>query len=371
MGGGLKSGWIKDLKREHGVNFLAIQETKQSVVSRFDISKFWGKGSYGSESVDSTRLSGGLLCIWDDNLFNLSESSKERNYIFLRGSLVGCNSMLNILNVYTPQGIQAKTELWEALSVLVNSKDGMWVVGGDFNAVRSREERRNCSFKPACANNFNTFIFDSVLLEYNMRGCAFTWRSYNGKKKSKIDRFLVNYEFFNAWPEASLLVLPRLWSDHSPLILASKTVNFKVRSFRFFNSWLSKDGFKEVVVDACINFSDTGCHVHLVKKIGMVRSWIKEWRDRMIKKEGEAACVAKEEVEALEEILELRDLSEEEEWVLMENKKVLAEFELPKTMDLKQRSRIRWAKEDDENSKFFHAQVNWRKACNVYSRVKC
>ncbi|KAJ0941283.1 putative RNA-directed DNA polymerase [Helianthus annuus] len=34
-------------------------------------------------------------------------------------------------------------------------------------------------------------------------------------------------------------------------------------------------------------------------------------------------------------------------------------------MDLKQRSRIRWAKDRDENSKFFHAQINSRKASNV------
>ncbi|XP_021974931.1 uncharacterized protein LOC110870041 [Helianthus annuus] len=367
MGGDLKSGWIKGIKREHGVNFMMLQETKQGSVSRSDICKFWGSGSFGSESVDSSGLSGGLLSIWDDSRFHLSESVKERNYILIRGSLVGSNSMLNVLNVYAPQSIQAKKVLWDNLLLLINSKDGMWVVGGDFNAVRSREERRNCFYKAACADNFNSFIFESGLVEYNMRGGAFTWRSDNGKKKSKLDRFLVNSEFFNSWPEAELRALPKLWSDHSPLVLSSSVVKFGARPFLFFNSWLSKEGFKEVVVDACINFPDPGGprDVYLIKKLGVVRSKIKEWRDDMIRKEGEVVSIAKEEVEAIEEILELRELTEEEEWSLVENRKILAEVELAKSMDLKQRSRIRWAKEGDENSRFFHSHINWRRACNV------
>uniref|UniRef100_A0A251VRU4 Putative RNA-directed DNA polymerase, eukaryota, Reverse transcriptase zinc-binding domain protein n=1 Tax=Helianthus annuus TaxID=4232 RepID=A0A251VRU4_HELAN len=200
-----------------------------------------------------------------------------------------------------------------------------------------------------------------------MRGSAFTWRSDNGKKKSKIDRFLVNSEFFNSWPEACLLASPKLWSDHCPLILVTKEVNFGARPFRIFNSWLNKDGFKEVVVDACVNFADTGCSrdLNLIRKLGVIRSKIKIWRDAMLKKDGEVRSKALEEVEGLEEVLELRDLTEEEEWVLAENKKVLADLDLAKNMDLKQRSRIRWAKEGDENSKFFHSQINWRKACNV------
>ncbi|KAF5802066.1 hypothetical protein HanXRQr2_Chr06g0255311 [Helianthus annuus] len=69
-------------------------------------------------------------------------------------------------------------------------------------------------------------------------------------------------------------------------------------------------------------------------------------------------------MEELENIMETRGLLEEEEWSYLENKKLLLEIERRKTMDLKQRSRTKWALDGDENSKFFHAHVNARKAIN-------
>ncbi|KAJ0450527.1 putative RNA-directed DNA polymerase [Helianthus annuus] len=53
-----------------------------------------------------------------------------------------------------------------------------------------------------------------------------------------------------------------------------------------------------------------------------------------------------------------------EEWALSENLLCIKEIEDNKTKDLKQRSRVRWAKDGDENSSFFHSMINCRKACN-------
>ncbi|KAJ0837719.1 putative RNA-directed DNA polymerase [Helianthus annuus] len=62
--------------------------------------------------------------------------------------------------------------------------------------------------------------------------------------------------------------------------------------------------------------------------------------------------------------MEERDLSEEEEWIMAENRRVIREEEFRKASDLKQRARLRWASDGDENSSFFHAMVNNRKAIN-------
>ncbi|XP_021992095.1 uncharacterized protein LOC110888906 [Helianthus annuus] len=302
IGGVHKAGWIKSLVRGFGINFLAIQESKHNGVTRAGMSKFWGHNRFGMESVDASGVSGGLVCLWDENCFQLEESVKDRHFLHLKGRLVGCNRPVNFLSVYAPQGIAAKKEVWDALTVIINNFDGFWIIGDDFNAA-----------------------------------------------------------------------LPRLWSDHCPIILISKSVNFGARPFRVFNSWLGKEGFSAVVEEACRDFSSPGCSpdVFLVRKLGFIRSKLREWRDKMVIKEGEERSLAEEEISSLESILEFRDLTrdltEEVEWVLAENKNVLAEIELAKVMDLRQRSRVRWAREGDENSKFFHSMVNCRKASNSLS----
>ncbi|KAJ0702066.1 putative RNA-directed DNA polymerase [Helianthus annuus] len=367
LGGAQKSGWISSLVREHGINFLAIQESKRSNVSQGMMSKFWRGSRFGFESVDASGLSGGLICMWDDSFFQMEETIKNRNFLLIKGRMVGCNSAVNFLNIYAPQGTAAKKEVWDTLSPIITSTDGLWVLGGDFNSVRSREEKRNCSFKNTCASNFNSFIFDAGLFEYDMRGAQFTWRSENGNKLSKLDRFLVNTDFLNSWPEARVQALPRLWSDHCPIMLISKSVNFGARPFRVFNSWLGKEGFAEVVEEACGSFSLSGCppDVFLIKKLGFIRSRLRVWRDKMLHKDNEVASKAVEDLALMESILESRDLAEDEEWILAESKNVIEEIELAKVMDLKQRSRVKWAKEGDENSKFFHLMINSRKACNT------
>ncbi|XP_035838296.1 uncharacterized protein LOC118485893 [Helianthus annuus] len=99
-------------------------------------------------------------------------------------------------------------------------------------------------------------------------------------------------------------------------------------------------------------------------KFARIRSNLKSYRDEFLAKESESEKIALSEMEKLEEEMETRDLSEEEEWILLENRKTIQEIDDRKRADIKQRARLRWAIDGDENSKFFHAMVNNRKASN-------
>ncbi|XP_035831953.1 uncharacterized protein LOC118480996 [Helianthus annuus] len=365
--GGEKAGWVKKLKSDFGVSFISLQETKRAAVSQVDLHGFRGNNQFGFDSVDSVGLSGGLACLWDKSIFSQSGGTKDRNFLHVRGKIKGSGVVVNVLNVYAPQGVPAKKLLWDSLVQLISSFDGLWVVSGDFNAVRFREEKRNCSFKNTCANNFNTFIFEAGLLEYNMKGRSFTYASADGRKLSKLDRFLVNPAFFNSWPEARVEALSSFLSDHCPIILSSVAKNFGPKPFRVFDSWIGLACFEEEVVGAIKGSDDvTGPpDVVLMKKLGILRQRLKLWRDDMLAKNSEAVASALSDLEGLEAVLDSRELNEEEEWSLLECKKLLKEEEVRKNRDLKQRSRIRWAKEGDENSKFFHSMINCRKASNV------
>ena len=60
IGGADKAPWLRRLKLENGVDFMAIQETKSEDLSRFDVKGIWGNKNYGMEFESSVGQSGGL-----------------------------------------------------------------------------------------------------------------------------------------------------------------------------------------------------------------------------------------------------------------------------------------------------------------------
>ncbi|KAJ0539673.1 putative RNA-directed DNA polymerase [Helianthus annuus] len=346
----------------------SVGETNKADIPDVDIDRYWGRSGWAKEAVNPTGRSGGLLCVWDPGLFCLSSVVKDPNFLLLVGRVKGCSMEVCILNIYAPQKSADKRALWQRLLVEKAGRNGLWVLLGDFNVVRRAEERKNSRFKARCARDFNQFIHDADLCDFDLKGSRFTFmvESENGRKFSKIDRILVCKNFQNLWPEAFVRALPRAHSDHNPLLLVIKDLNFGAKPFRFFSSWLERPDFAFVVESAIANFSAEGPpDLILSLKLRFLRSKIKEWRDGLRRKEGEEEEEAKMELEKLDEEMELRELTEEEEWVRLECKKKLLEVESFKAKDMKQRSRARWATDGDDNTKFFHGLVNKRKASNA------
>ncbi|XP_022031553.1 uncharacterized protein LOC110932535 [Helianthus annuus] len=262
IGGSVKEGWIKSIKMVHKIDFLAVQETKLEDFTGFKIDNLWGNTSYCSEFVGSVGQSGGLLCIWDDGIFQASAVIKNLNFLYLGGLLKGSNESLNIVNVYAPQSVVAKKALWDEILALSVGVSGKWIILGDFNAVRDPSERKNSKFKVGCAKNFNEFINQAGLLEYEMKGKRFTCIREHGKKLSKTDRILVCPEFFNKWPVATLRALSSKFSDHCPLILTISDKNFGPKPFRVFNSWFDQPGFGDLVESAVSQCGSVVMKVH-------------------------------------------------------------------------------------------------------------
>ncbi|XP_022032258.1 uncharacterized protein LOC110933336 [Helianthus annuus] len=366
-GGKNKAGWIKNLKRENGIDFIALQEIQFRDISGIEFEKFWGAGKFEMDHVPAAGRSGGVVSMWDPGILKVQDSFKHANFLLTRGTLKGSNQVINIVNVYAPHKVPQKKALWDDIGGggVMGSHPGWWVILGDFNAVRFKEERRNSIFNSKCASIFNDFIDENGLREYEMKGRKFTYLKDNDNKLSKIDRVLVCQDFFMKWPVACLRAMPRLFSDHCPLILTCSDKNFGPKPFRFFNSWLERKDFDEVVLKEISKFSGVGNPDEaLFQKLKKIREALRIWRKEVLTKEGETEMKLKEELECLEEVAEGRELTEEEEWTRMECLKDLKEIEGYKVKDIIQRSRARWDLEGDENTRFFHGYIKSRRACN-------
>lgn len=322
-----KEKWVRDLRKQHEVGFLMLQEIQHSTLDGVQVEDFWGQGDFGFDWVKAEGRSGGLMSFWDKSLFTLMDVVKSRYYMLIVGKVKGSGEVINMVNLYAPQNTVKKRRLWAEIISLLNQKEGFWMIAGDFNVVRSHTERKNSLFNSLAASDFNSFIEDANLHEYGLKGRQFTFVS--GEKMSRIDRVLVCWNYLNKWPNAEYRALCREKSDHSPLILKVISRNFGPKPFRFFNSWLDRQDFKEVVVKSLEGFQVEGDpDTRLMLKFKRLRQSITSWKKELKDKESEEEGSLKNELNQLELVLEDRSLSEVEVWVMEETKRRLKTTEV-------------------------------------------
>ncbi|GJU36770.1 RNA-directed DNA polymerase, eukaryota [Tanacetum coccineum] len=190
--GYVMEGCSKDFEHIISSQGVAIQETKMDCIYDMDIKFMWGNSNFQYIASDSVGNSGGLLCVWEKSIFKKSGASVSDNFIALYGTWLPTSTKILIVVIYAPQAYTCKRTLWEYISSLINHWDGESIVLGDFNAVRTKDERFGLVFNPICACNFNQFISSSGLIDVKMDGYTFTWSLPSASKMSKLDQFLVS-----------------------------------------------------------------------------------------------------------------------------------------------------------------------------------
>ncbi|XP_022031693.1 uncharacterized protein LOC110932744 [Helianthus annuus] len=215
--------------------------------------------------------------MWDPTVFRQSGVIKNRNYLVVSGIIIGSRECVNVVNTYAPNDPISRRHLWMEFCYLKGSLHGSWVFLGDFNEVRCSEERLNSEFNSVNSGLFNDLIRGAGLHEHNM-GHTFTYMSDNGKKLSKLDRFLVCDGFLRRWPSATVVALSRYISDYCPIMLSVVAHDFGHIPFRLYNTWLDLLGFEEYVNGLCGSFVFHGApDLALVTKLKFLKNRIKVW----------------------------------------------------------------------------------------------
>ncbi|WMV18956.1 hypothetical protein MTR67_012341, partial [Solanum verrucosum] len=167
-------------------------------------------------------------------------------------------------------------------------------------------------------NDFSEFIMDLNLLDPQLAGGKYTWRKGNRHDvAARLDRFPVSNEWDEGFKNIKKSVLPKVTSDHTPIMLQCGNWEPAKSYFKFENWWLHTEGFLERV---------------------------KEWWTSLT--------------------FNLRTLNVEE---IHSKAELLLEFEnIAKYEEIswRQRSRVNWLKQGDNNTKFFHRTANAHKRYN-------
>ncbi|KAJ9564278.1 hypothetical protein OSB04_000244 [Centaurea solstitialis] len=354
MGKEAKRIWIKDMTLSHKVSFLCLQETKTVINSVGLVSSVWGNRNLEFVALDSTGNSSGILTVWDGDLFQVHNSSKMEGFVKVCGLWKGNNTKLGVINVYAPQGVNCKKTLWENITKEMNLEPEVaWVVCGDFNEVRCADERRGSSLDIRGTKIFNDFISNAGLIDLRLGGRRFTWMNADGSKLSKLDRFLLNQNFLDGWPLSNALALPRVLSDHCPILLDTKDVDFGPIPFKLFNSWLNLPEFETLVRerwnDELPGVSNLSKIETLSRKLRHLKTHIKRWSAEIRRKTDAEVTDLKNKIGAIDLLAEVGSIDDS---LVKERAELMVN--LNELLDMKETAtdKIRNAVWDFFNSKF-------------------
>ncbi|GJR55965.1 cytochrome P450 [Tanacetum coccineum] len=130
------------------------------------------------EGEKSSGASGGALLIWDPMFFNKGDDFKGAYFNGVIGKWRGWRTMW-LLSIYGPQLGHQKEALWDDLYNLMVALayNTIWILFGDLNVVRFREERLGLIFNDHEASIFNDFVAKAGLHDFQMGGAAQpSWR---------------------------------------------------------------------------------------------------------------------------------------------------------------------------------------------------
>ncbi|KAI5403769.1 hypothetical protein KIW84_051070 [Lathyrus oleraceus] len=356
---------LRKLVGDSKADVCFIQETKIHAIDNFPLDSFWNDSIADWSSKWAVGRSGGILTLWKKKSFDLVSSFVGEGFLGIHVLWSGLN--LFLVNVYSSCFIEKKKAFWGRL-VEFKSKfpEGLWCVGGDFNTVRVKAERKGISnnFNLKEAEDFEDFISSMDLVDVPLINKRFTWYNLDGSACSRLDRFLISEKLFDLWGVGGIVVGDRSISDHCPIWLNCNIVDWGPKPFKFFKGWCEHDDFISLVSDVWKNTIRGGKASYILKeKLLAVKSKLKSWNKEVFGMLDLNVDKAVGELNSLD--LVVADLAEDGLVDSLRRNREVATKEVWDTMllrdnFLRQKARCNWIRLGDTNSKFFHSVMKGR-----------
>ncbi|WMV11645.1 hypothetical protein MTR67_005030 [Solanum verrucosum] len=216
--------------------------------------------------------------------------------------------------------------------------------------------------------DFSKWIDEMELHDPHLCGGNFTWfRGPNHHSAARLDRFLYSVEWEEFFKNIKQMVMPRVTSDHCPILLQCGDWGKQKPYFKFENWWLEIEGFREQVQEWWDEFEVMGCPDYILSmKLKMLKPKIKEWSKRVCGELGTKKNNLLAELADIDLAQDTRNLNEDE---MMVRATVLVELEkLAENEEARwrQKSRVHRAKTRRQQHKFFSENGNSTQEIQCY-----
>ncbi|XP_050216415.1 uncharacterized protein LOC126667478 [Mercurialis annua] len=317
-----------------------------------------------SHRVEARGFSGGIWILWNSNV-HVNVVLNHRQFIHSFITLGDKNETLWFTAVYGSPQSSTRRDLWRDLSLLDIGNNDPWLLAGDFNAILSSNDRRggSCRRKSGCPL-FNDFVDSNALTQLDFRGPAYTWR--RGNLFQRLDRGLCNNNWCNIFPNAITHHLPRIHSDHRPILIklnSIQQVTTVTKPFRFLSSWITHQDFEKVVTKGWQHQRP------LTENINLVTNEISEWNVNVFGNIFKQKKQLMGRLNGIQKVLETRNcsyLSNLETHLQAELNEIL----LREESFWLQKSRCEWIMFGDRNTSYFHAKTIARRKKNRICMLK-
>lgn len=178
--------------------------------------------------------------------------------------------------------------------------------------------------------------------------------------RERLDRAFGTFSWWSKFPLCKLNLLYATVSDHEPiqLMLFDIPKSKKAFRFKFENMWLPEPLFVKETSD---HWKNTPVN-HLIPKLHSISQFIERWGHRFFNKFKEKLKLHKSIIDALKDLTDEASVKQ----YLHENEK-LNELLMQEELYWKQRAKLFWLQEGDDNTRFFHASAFAKKKTNHIS----
>lgn len=216
---------------EAGCSIICLQETKKETFDHSFIRKCCPRRFDKFEFIPSREASGGLVTIWCSSYFNATVLHREDFVLTLRITLLQSNKTWSLSNIYGPCDGPKRIQFVQWFENLSIHIDELWLFMGDFNFMRSLENRN----LPG-GNLDDIFKFNEIaLLEIPIKGRRYTWSNMqNQPLLEQLDfYFFSSVEWISVFPNTLVNPLAHPISDHVPCVHSVQTAIPKCKLLRF------------------------------------------------------------------------------------------------------------------------------------------
>eukprot|EP00253_Pinus_taeda_P008572 PITA_08572 len=367
---------LKNMLMQEKPNILFVQETKCSMQALEKIAiKVWPRGQV--TAVDAQGASGGLAILWDSRVIQLSNIHANKNFMQATFHLIDTNTHGHLTNLYFPQDSHQKAEILDHLSTLNSNRlHPLWIAGGDFNMIVRMEEKQGGRDNGIRDGHLlKDFIQSNWLIDLQSNNGLFTWTNKRDGIQhiaSRLDRFLVSDNAPYLGGDIITSILPISASDHWPIALQwHQRGNSTKRPFRFDNFWLTHPDFKDFVRQTWVKYKPTreSKMANFQKKLKFLKKEIKHWNHTTFGNIFKAQDVLNQEMKSIQQRIITEGRSEE----LAKQEQDIEEQILNRAQEeeilWRQKSRIRWLRAGEKNTKFFHKTTVQRRMHKLISHI--